>query len=395
MKQGRNYVALRGSRLCLLCLLSMLATGCRIGNKLPPTPAALSLTAPQLNGLESFTVQRGDLLLSTTFPGTVTLRRQSELFFAQAGHIKRLNVQSGDFVRANALLAELDVDDLSVQLTDAEWDLEIVRQNHAIAAEERDYATQLTKQEIKIAELTLASLLTKELDAPGSVPPESLAEAEHALTAAQLDLKRLDRTQELADQKELIAAQVKIQRLQDQIDQSRIVAPFDGNIYFILPEEDMVRQPVEAYQPIIRLVDPTSVAVEASLPDSQLEVLAETMPASIALDYRPGVTVLGGIERLPFPFGVGGDPFIYLTVPEAEQGKLRVGGAVEVTVEIARREDVLWLPPAALQQVGSVYYAFVRIGEEERQTQVEVGLQTAEQVEIITGLAEGDVVVRR
>ncbi|MCB0063130.1 MAG: HlyD family efflux transporter periplasmic adaptor subunit [Caldilineaceae bacterium] len=389
--QGRSRIVLVLLALLLSCFLS----GCRFGNSLPPTPAPLTLSEPQLNGLESFTVQRGDIVIETSFPGTVTMRRQTELFFAQAGRVKTLAVQSGDFVRADALLAELDVDDLRVQLTEAEWDLEIVRQNHTIAAEEREYNTQLTEQEVKIAELALASLLEEELDKPGSVPPETLAEAEHRLTAAQLDLKRLERTDELTQQKELIAAQVKIQQLQEQIEQSRIVAPFDGNVYFILPTDDMTRLPVEAYAPVLRLVDPTSVAIEASLPDSELERLAEALPATVALDYRPGVAVLGTIERLPFPFGVGGDPFVYITVPEGEQGKLRVGGTVQVNVEIERREDVLWLPPNALRQVGTASYAFLVDGDDERQVEVETGLQTDDQVEITAGLAANDVVVRR
>jgi len=389
--KSRPRLKLIGLGMALLWLLS----GCRFGSNLPPTPAPLTLSEPQLGGLESFVVQRGDIVITTAFPGTVALRRQAELFFAQEGRVKTLAVQSGDYVRADALLAELDVDDLRVQLTDAEWDLEIVRQNHAIAGEEREYNIQLTEQEIKIAELTLASLLAKELDEPGAVPPETLAEAEHALTAAQLDLKRLARVDDLLQQKELIAAQVTIQQLQEQIEQSRIVAPFEGNVYFILPTEEMTRLPVEAYQPILRLVDPASLVVEASLPDGELELLTETLPATIALDYRPGVAVNGLIERLPYPFGVGGDPFVYLTVADEEQGKLRVGGAVQVTVEVDRREAVLWLPPEALRQVGNLYYAFVRTGDEESQVQVETGLHTADQVEITAGLAENDIVVRR
>lgn len=392
---GIGAPAKRIFRQILSVLLLFVLSSCRIGNTLPPTPAPLALSEPQFNGLENFTVQRGDIVVVSTFPGTVTMRRQTELFFAQAGRVKTINVQSGDFVRADALLAELNIDELQVQLTEAEWDLEIVRQKHTIAAEERTFNQQLAEQEVKIAELTLASLLAKELDEPGSVPPETLAEAEHNLTAAQLDVKRLERTDDLTQQKELIAAQVKIQQLQEQIEQSRIVAPFDGNVYFILPTEDMIRLPVEGYEPIMRLVDPASIAVEASLPDTELERLTEKMSATIALDYRPGVVVIGTVERLPYPFGVGGDPFVYVAVADEEQGKLRIGGTVQVTVEVERRTNVLWLPPDALHQVGTTYYAFVRDGNNEEQIKVELGLRTADQVEILSGLAEDDMVVRR
>jgi multidrug efflux pump subunit AcrA (membrane-fusion protein) len=378
---------------CLfLTLLLGLLSGCRFGNRPPPTPAPL---APVITNVEQYTVQRGDIVVSVEFPGTVNLRRQTELFFAQEGRAATIHVQSGDFVRAGAVLAELEIDELQIQLTEAEWDLEIVREKHAVAAEEHTFALQLARQEIKVAELTLASLLAKELDKPGSVPAEEIAKAEGALTAAQLALKRLDRTDELVQQKELITAETTIQRLQKQIDQSRLVAPFDGNVYFMLPLEDLQRLPAKAYEPVMRLVDPTSLTVEASLPESDLAGLAETMPVSVSLTYRPGVVLPGVIQYLPFPFGAGGGPFVEIAVPVGEQQKLRVGGAVQIYAEVQRREAVLWLPPQALRTIGNQVYAAVRRGESTPDVLVQVGAQSPDRVEIISGLAENEIVVRK
>lgn len=376
-------------------MLLLLVAGCRFGNPLPPTPAPLAPGDGLLTGFETYTVQRGDVVASVQFPGTINLRRQAELFFEQDGRVQTIHVQNGDLVRADAVLAELDIDDLQIQLTEAEWDLEIVHQNHLIAAEERTYAIQLAEQAIKIAELTLASLLAKELDKPGSVPPEEMAKAEQALTSAQLDLKRLDRSEALEQQKELVAAEVKVQRLQKQIDQSRLVAPFAGNVYFILPVEDLQRLPVKAYDPVLRLADPSSLTVEATLPDSELALLTETLPVSVSLGYRPGVVLTGIIQQLPFPYGNGGDTLVHITVADGEQTKLRVGGAVTVSAEIQRRHNVLWLPPQALREVGGQFYAFVRNGETERNVLVGVGLRTADRVEIVAGLVENEIVVRK
>ncbi|MEZ4726578.1 MAG: HlyD family efflux transporter periplasmic adaptor subunit [Caldilineaceae bacterium] len=381
-------------RFCLLVLL-LITTGCRFGNKLPPPPEPLAPNETLLNGFETYTVQRGDIVAGVQFSGAINLRRQTELFFEQDGRVKTIHVQNGDFVRADAVLAELDIAEIQIQLTEAEWDLEIVRQDHAIAAEERTYAIQLAEQAIKIAELTLASLLAKELDKPGSVLPEEMAKAEQALTVAQLDLKRLDRSEELAQQKELITAEVNVRRLQEQIDQSRLVAPFDGNVYFILPVEDLQRLPATAYEPVVRLVDPSSLTVEANVPESEMELLTETMPVSVSLTYRPGIVLPGVIQQLPFPFGTGGDTLVHITVPEAEQNKLRVGGAVEVYAEVQRQDNVLWLPPQALREVGNQFYAFVQSGETEREVLVQVGLRTDERVEIIAGLLENEIVVRK
>ena len=379
----------------ILFVLLLAIAGCRFGNKLPPTPEPLTAATTTLTGFETYQVQRGDVVVGVTFPGTINLKRQTELFFAQDGRINTSHVHSGDFVRADTILAELDLDDLQVQLTEAEWDLEIVRQTHEIAAEEHIYATQLAEQSVKVAELTLASLLAKKLDEPSAVAPEEIAKAEQALSEAQVDLKRLDRPTDLTQQKELVSAEANVHRLQKQIDQSRIVAPFDGNLYFILPIEDGQSVPVKAYDPVMRLVDPTSLIIEANVPDSELELLAESMPVSLTLEYRPGITLDGVIQQLPFPFGTGGDGMVRMTVPPVARSQLRVGGTVDVQVEVQRRPRVLWLPPQALREVGDQYYAFVQDGNQEREVLVQVGLRSAEQVEIIAGLAENDIVVRR
>lgn len=390
-RQG-SYWALGG--LCGVLLL-LTTAGCRFGNPLPPTPEPLTAATTNLTGFETYQVQRGDVVVGVKFPGTINLKRQTELFFEQDGRISTIHVHGGDFVRADAVLAELDIDDLQVQLTEAEWDLEIVRQKHQIAAEEHLYATQLAEQGVKVAELTLASLLAKKLDEPSEVPPEEIAKAEQALSEAQVALKRLDRPTELEQQKELVTAEANVRRLQKQIDQSRIVAPFDGNIYFILPVEDAQSVPVKAYDPVLRLVDPTSLIIEANVPDNDLELLAETMPVSLTLQYRPGVNLAGAIQQLPFPFGTGGDTMVHITVPVDIQPQLRVGGTVDIQVEVQRRSNVLWLPPQALREVGDQSYAFVQEGGQEREVLVQVGLRTADQVEISAGLAENDIVVRR
>jgi len=74
---------------------------------------------------------------------------------------------------------------------------------------------------------------------------------------------------------------------------------------------------------------------------------------------------------------------------------LRVGGTVDIAIHVQQRTNVLWLPPQALQQIGGRFYATVQEGELLREVTVQVGIQTNDQVEIISGLAAGDLVVRR
>jgi multidrug efflux pump subunit AcrA (membrane-fusion protein) len=65
----------------------------------------------------------------------------------------------------------------------------------------------------------------------------------------------------------------------------------------------------------------------------------------------------------------------------------------DVTITTASRDNVLLIPERALKTVGDRSYVTVRTrgGEDERE--VTLGYRSNGQVEVVDGLAEGDVVV--
>ncbi len=379
----------------LACALLLLATSCRFGRNLPPTPQPLSANAIQAQSYEIFTVQRGDLVLATSFEGQINLGRQTELFFERDGRIKNFLAQNGDFVRADALIAELDNDDLLVEMTQAEWDLEIVRRKQAEFVEDQADQQELANQQVKIAELALASLLAKELAEPGSIPAERLAEFEHNLTEARIAVKRLARTNDLELQKEFVTAQVQVQQLQAQIEEGRLIAPFAGKVYYTAVDETTLQRPINAYDPVVNLVDLDSLQIEASPLAATLDLLDEGMAVTMTLDYRPGVVLSGTIRYLPFPLGSGVEPFVQIVTTPTAEGKLRIGGKVQVQVEIQRRENVLWLPPTVLDLTTTPPTVTVLENEQLREVVVQIGLQTAERVEILAGLTADQQVIRK
>ena len=72
---------------------------------------------------------------------------------------------------------------------------------------------------------------------------------------------------------------------------------------------------------------------------------------------------------------------------------LKPGDLVKVIVTIEQRDDVLWLPPAAIRTFAG--RKFVEIDEDGTRKRVDVvlGIESAERVEIREGLEEGQTVV--
>ena len=159
---------------------------------------------------------------------------------------------------------------------------------------------------------------------------------------------------------------------------------------------------VEEFRPVVVLADPVDLEVSADLISNQLQDLEEDMNVSVLLMGRPGDPIVGSIRRLPYPYGTGGggttvdeldkSTRIGLSVPAGEVG-LRLGDLVRVSAELERKDTVLWLPPQAIRVFDGRRFVVQVRDDVEQRVDVKVGIQTIDKVEIVEGLAAGDVVI--
>jgi multidrug efflux pump subunit AcrA (membrane-fusion protein) len=69
------------------------------------------------------------------------------------------------------------------------------------------------------------------------------------------------------------------------------------------------------------------------------------------------------------------------------------GDKVTVTVQLANKEAILWLPPDAIRKAGGRTFVIINGETGPERVDIEIGLQTRDRVEIVSGLEEGQVVV--
>jgi multidrug efflux pump subunit AcrA (membrane-fusion protein) len=70
-----------------------------------------------------------------------------------------------------------------------------------------------------------------------------------------------------------------------------------------------------------------------------------------------------------------------------------LGEIATVIIELEKREDVLWLPLAALRTFQGRDFVLIQDGEIQRRVDVQLGLKSQDRVEILDGLSEGQVVI--
>jgi RND family efflux transporter MFP subunit len=196
---------------------------------------------------------------------------------------------------------------------------------------------------------------------------------------------------------EVNQARLTLERLQAQVSDAQIVAPMDGRV---LSRSLYPGRPVEAFKTVIVVADPSAIEVSADLSSSQLTDMVEGQKAVVTLRLYPGETWQGTVRRLPYPYGSGGgtgnlegaDESVRVSL-EGELSSLELGDLARVTVVLEEKDDVLWLPPAALRTFQGRKFAILQDVNRQRRVDVQVGVQSDDRVEILEGLEEGQVVI--
>jgi RND family efflux transporter MFP subunit len=192
----------------------------------------------------------------------------------------------------------------------------------------------------------------------------------------------------------LADAQARLAMAQQAQADIELQAPFSGQVLSlgIAPGSS-----VKAFQAVLTLADPSNLEVAAVPSAADLAQLGSGQPAVIRLSSRQGSDFDGKITRLPLAVSSNSgadsqDTTVHFSLDDPSV-QLALGDAATILVTIDSRTDVLWLPPAAIRSFQDQDFVFVESGGVQRRVNVTVGLRSAERVEIVSGLEEGQTVV--
>ena len=339
-------------------LLSALVTalvGCN-GQK-PEAAAAPQAETPVSLGAENvLRVAPRKLDSGPVISGSLQARRAATLRAEVGGALLEVKVEQGQPVKRGELLARID---------------DAALQDQFIAARS---TARVTGNALEV------SRAEEERNA-------KLAES-GVITQRDFDQVKLARQQAEAQVSE---AQARLALIQDQLSRTRISAPFDGAVS---ERQANAGDVVAPGTPLVTVVDPTSLRLEAAVPAEY----ASKLQGGTQVDFRvagygqQGFT--GKIERVnPVVDPATGQVRIYVAIPNSEQALL-AGLFAQGRVASESRE-ALAVPISAVDVRGtSPSVLRVKDGKVERAS-VELGLrdEVAQQVEIRSGLQAGDVVV--
>ncbi|HEX5071945.1 MAG TPA: efflux RND transporter periplasmic adaptor subunit [Gemmatimonadaceae bacterium] len=196
------------------------------------------------------------------------------------------------------------------------------------------------------------------------------------------------RSQNIAAQSQLADAKARLTLQEKQLADAQIRAPFSGIVSKRQANSGDVVQPGAE---LFRIVDPTSMRLDASVPASQLSAIKVGAPVSFNVSGYPDRTFEGRITRVnPLADPTTGQVRIAVSLPNT--GNNLVGGLFAEGRVASERRNVLVAPTSAVDVTGIKPFVIrLKDGKVER-VEVELGLrdEESERVEIKSGLTKGD-----
>jgi len=307
---------------------------------LPASLASVQQATPTVP-IRTTRVTRGDVRQVLTVPGEVAAASTQQLAFSAAGRLIELNVRAGDQVTQGKVLAIIDQAPLRLALAQAQ-----------------------VNYQIKVNTLS-------QLKATNSITSTDVLQAEVNVRSADSDLKQA----------------------QADLTNAVMIAPFNGRVLSVTGQ---VGDSVSANTTVVEMADLGQIEVQTSIGQQDVVSVQAGQSATITFDARPSETFTGKVSRVvPKRASSSGAVTytVFVSVDKAPTGLLP-GMTADADVVIAERKNVLTLPRRSIRATANatINLSVVQNGQTTSRS-VKVGLVGDLNVEIVSGLQEGDQVV--
>lgn len=365
-------------------VLSLVSAGCRRG---PAAAAPVDAAAAPVVGVARVEPQtlRRTLRLAAEFKPFQEIAVDAKV----AGYVKTMDVDVGDHVRAGQLLAVLEVPELQDQIAQAQAELGQGREG---VLQARDIQAQ-AQANYRANHLDFTRLSSVATEQPGLVAQQEVDDARGKDQAAQAQVQGAQAALAAA-QARLDEAQANLRRLQTLFAYTRIAAPFSGVITQRLADTGaMIQAGTTQAMPLVKLAQEDVLRLGIPVPESAVPLIHLGMPAQVGVQAL-GQAFAGKVAR--FADQISFDTrtmYTEVDVPNPA-GKLVPGMYADVVLELDRRPNVLAVPVQALhRQAGGATVLVVNARRQIEIRTVQLGLETPDAVEVLSGLHEGEAVV--
>lgn len=391
-------------------------------------------SAPEAAQIPTAKVERGPIKLSVSATGRVVATLDVDIKCKASGTITKLPFDISDSVKEGQLLVELDpvdeqrgVDLAKVELTSSSARLAVAKQNLKIAEQKLVTDTLRAKAgvisgeakaeraRVKAARLkaALASSAATQEDADNAQMEATAAAAELQVDQAQVqELKALETGLEVQRQNIVLAEadvesdKITLKNSEQRLKETKVVAPMDGVVAARTVQIGQIISSaisnVGGGTTVLTLSDLSHIYALAAVDESDIGKVKVDQPVVVTADAYPGRQFQGKVVRIATR-GTNVSNVVTFEVKieilDDKKALLKPEMTTNIEVVAAKKDDVLLVPLDAVSRKKGKRYASVqkdsgdpKVPATIEEREVEAGINDGTNLEIVSGLNEGEVV---
>ena len=351
--------------LSVMLVQSMLFGGCSLLPEEKEVTKVVTVQPETIDKYELAQVTRTDIALTKTVHCSYSQLKEENLSFSTEGRrVKYVYVSAGDMVKTGDILAKLDVEDLEEDIADLQYSIERNEMLLRHVEEQKAFEMEKADEEYRAGRLDAAYYEAKQMQIENSYK-DSIRNYEDTLYIAGL----------------------RLERYQTELSGSILYAGMDGTVSYIRGELEGGK--IAAGTTAITLIDSSKCAFRTTnMEDAGYFTAGQkvSMYNSNGTEYK---TTVMSAEEAP------DTEHLYFALDELDL-ELAVGTRATITLMLEERQDTLALTKNAVLHAGEQYYVYVE-NESGLKTvkYITVGLIGDSMYEILDGLEEGDIVIKR
>lgn len=357
------------------------------------------------------TVSRGELWIGTVKRGPLTLEVRgtgtlvpTDFRWASApiaARVEKVLVQPGAQVKEDTILVELSNPEAELAALEADRDVaqaeaELARLAATLDGTRLAQESQVAGLEADVAMAKRRSAMDDEMAKKGVIP--SIESKESTDRAAQLAARKEFEARRLSalrrgNNAQLAAQASQVERLRAlaeyrrmQLEALHVRAGQVGTVQQVAIEAG---QSVAAGAPLAKVVVPDKLQARLRIPEASMEDVSPGLQAVV--DTRNGV-VKGEVVRID-PAAQNGSVIVDIRLTDALPKGVRVDQNVDGVIELARTGNVLHVSRPAIGEAHATAAVFKLVGGEAQRVTVRFGRAALKDIEIASGLKEGDRIV--
>jgi membrane fusion protein (multidrug efflux system) len=314
-------------------------------------------------------VSRGVIYEELVLTGSIAPNAEVKIVPEVTGKVVRYSKEKGAQVKKGELLVEIDRQDYEVALEQAQAALSVAK------AQLEDVKTNLANTERELARI---EALRKEGVVSQQFYDEVKTRRESFLAKEKVARAAIEQ------------AQAQVSEATLKLNDTRIESPISG----IIAERYVdVGDMATPSAPLYHIVDVGIVKVVVDVPERIMPLLQVGKAVAVEVDAYPSEQ-FGGKIRIISPTVVPATRTGPVEIAIAnEAGRLRPGMFSRAHFIIGEHNGVVIVPRDSLVREGNVYFACVVTGGKAERRRVSPGVTFKNDVEILDGLSEGEVLV--